>query len=114
MLERDSFERWFDELFDEMLLSPWRFRTHVAHATGRALVEYEDRYEVRIATGEADPRNVEVEVSVNRLKVSVATGHRSRLEREFTFNEQLDVPRVTARWWHGVLTVILPKGNEPS
>lgn len=109
MLERGSFERMFDDMFDDMLLNRWRHQAHAAGVAEGRLLEYDDRYEARIATGDADPRGVEVVVGANRLMIALRAGFRMHLERVFTFSEQVDLASVKARWWQGVLTVVLPK-----
>lgn len=112
LLEPDSFRRMFDDMFDELLVNRWRRQTHIASVAEGRLLEYDDRYEAQIATGDADPRGLEVVVGTNRLMIALKTGFRTRLERVFSFSEQIDTAGVRARWWEGVLTVVLPKRGK--
>jgi HSP20 family molecular chaperone IbpA len=111
-LVQESFERSFDEMFDELLLSRWRLRTQGGGAGDSRLLEYEDRYEARVATGYADPRDVEVEVDDNRLMIAIRAGSFTPLKQVFSFAQQIDTPKVRARWWQGVLRVVLPKKSK--
>jgi HSP20 family molecular chaperone IbpA len=107
----DDFQRAFDELFDDLLIGPWRLAQAVAQP-GNALVhDLGDRYEVHVALGDANPNDVEVEVSERTLKVRVPGESGSFSESSFSFPEPVQHDTVTANASAGDLAITLPKSR---
>jgi HSP20 family molecular chaperone IbpA len=102
----DDFERVMDEFFDEMLIGRWRVGEHFERAE---VVDHGDRYEVRIAAGEIDPAQLDVEVHDRRLSVRLPTRQGNKLENAFRFGDAIESSQVSARWSAGILTITLPK-----
>ncbi|MFZ1889520.1 MAG: Hsp20/alpha crystallin family protein [Candidatus Binataceae bacterium] len=98
----------FDAFFDEMLVDRWK----CGAASGferTELSDLPDRYEIRVASRGVDPKSIEVESRGQRLTVRADAAEFGRLESIFTFAENVDSESASARWSHGVLTVIVPK-----
>jgi HSP20 family molecular chaperone IbpA len=104
----EEFGRAVDELFDDLVLGPWRLAGE-AEAEHAIVRDFGDRYEVRIAIGEADPARVEVEVSERRLTVRIPDGVCGVSEGAFSFSEPIDSDAVTAKVSDATLVVVLPK-----
>lgn len=108
----DDFRRLLDQTFDEVLIGPWRLATSAQEPA--LIVEGEREYEVRICTGEYAPHELEVEVvGQSRLTVRGQSGGR-RWERIVNLAEAIETEKVTARWANGILTVVLPKRDDPT
>jgi HSP20 family molecular chaperone IbpA len=102
-----EFQRSFDELFDELLIGPWR---SPATENEPAMVrEREDAYEVRLCTGNLKPPELEVVISPNRLTVRARHGAGTFWERLLSFTDPVETDKVSARWANRILTVVLPK-----
>ncbi|HXW83705.1 MAG TPA: Hsp20 family protein [Candidatus Binataceae bacterium] len=106
-----SFDRDFDEFFDEMLTARW--------GCGRGdefehseLVDLVDRYEVRLKSEGVDERKIDVELHGQQLTVRAPRRVRGRIESTFTFRDSVDQDSASARWSGGTLTITLPK-NKP-
>ena len=102
-----EFDRAFDELFDEMLTSPWRLKRQSQFSKALVL-DYGDRYEIRILTAPVRPEGVELEASERRLTVRLPTPE-GLAEQTYTFSDAIDADKATSRWEAGTLTAILPK-----
>ncbi len=105
-----DFERAFDELFDELLTTPWRCgrgrefeRAEIAH--------FQDRYEVRIALPREHASKVSLEVRGQRLSLRAPDGVGGVVESTLSFSEAIDAEHVTARWAQNVLTITVPKAK---
>lgn len=104
-----DFERVFDELFDDLLIEPWRRAPDIPGEFGLApILDHGDRYEVRIEVGDVDLSKIEVEVSERRLWVRVRQGT-SLLQRAFSFPDLVERDKVSARMKDKTLSVMLPK-----
>jgi HSP20 family molecular chaperone IbpA len=109
MIEQD-FDRVFNELFEAVLINPWRERGR-ARSFGKALIiEDEENYRVRLAVSTADPDELEVEVSDWRLTVRTP-GVEGGEQNSFDFSQRIDIERVTARFEAGILDVMVPKAR---
>ncbi len=100
-----EFERVFDSLFDDLLISRWR---GAKAGAGTVVSDLGDRYEVRLERLIADPKQVNIEASERRLTVRT-TGTGERLERTVEFRHPIEPEAVTAKFEDGVLKVVLPK-----
>lgn len=104
-----DFQRDFDELFDELLIGPWRMP-----ATDRdpaMVLERKDVYEVRLCTGEFKPS--ELEVVVNEKQLTVRAKHGDNVwERLVRFTEPVQTEKVSAKFANRILTVVLPKKSK--
>jgi HSP20 family molecular chaperone IbpA len=88
------------------LIDRWRVGSQAA----AALVEDKKlRYEVRIPTAGANPRQTEIEVTEYRLRVRLRAGASKVSERSFSFTQPVDREAVTAHWSDDTLLIILPK-----
>ena len=105
----DDFRRAFDELIDELLVDRWRRIAAPDQAEGGEVLEYSDRYEVRIESV-AEPRDLEVEVTERQLVVMVQRREEAGGQRKtFRFARAINREAVTARWMGGRLVIRLPK-----
>ena len=103
----NEFERAIDEFFDEFL-DRWQCGVGEQFADAE-IVDYADRYEIRLGADGIDPEKIEVESLGRRLTVRASTGPRRNVERAFTFSENVDAEAASARWLTGTLTITLPK-----
>jgi len=54
-----DFDRVFDQLFDDLLIEPWRAAPDLPGEFGLApILDHGNRYEVRIEVGDADPSQI--------------------------------------------------------
>ena len=104
-----DFQRDFDELFDELLIGPWRLA--VADSEPTMVAERRDAYEVRVCTGAFKPSDLEVVVNERQLTVKARQGENS-WERTLSFTDPVRTDKVQARWARRILTVILPKKHK--
>lgn len=105
----DNFQRAVDELFDDLLIERWRL-SEAAGGSEHAIVrDLGDRYEVRIALGDADPDEVDVAVSERRLTVRIPNQACGVSESSFSFSEPVARDAVSARAVEGTLAIMLPK-----
>lgn len=102
-----EFDRALDELFDEMLIGRWR-NERQSQFSKTLVLDYGDRYEVRISTAPVRPEGVELEASERRLTVRLPTPE-GIAEQSYTFSDAIDANKATSRWEAGTLTAILPK-----
>jgi len=109
----EEFERAFDELFNSVLIRPWRDLPAPLSAEQTVILDHGNSYEVRLYTGDADPHELDVEVADHRLIVRAAAGGGGLTERTFTFAEPVDRETVSARWAEGKLIIVLPKKRQP-
>jgi HSP20 family molecular chaperone IbpA len=109
----DEFDRAFDELFEDILITRWRPSARVRKFGDAVVVEDDEAYRVRIALPGADPQTLEVEVGEWRLLVRIpnppASGLARQQERSFDFAHSLDIEQVRARFESGTLEIVLPK-----
>jgi HSP20 family molecular chaperone IbpA len=103
-----DFERVFDSLFDDLLISRWRGLPRIAADTQARVADLGDRYEVRMAHPEANARELDIEASDRRLVVRSA-GSAGRGERVIDFPHPIDSEATTAELKAGELKVTLPK-----
>lgn len=103
-----EFERAIDEFFDELLIDRWQCGAGEQFADAE-IVDYADRYEIRLAAEGVDPEKIQVETLGRRLTVRASAGAHRNLERAFTFAENVDAEAASARWLSGRLTITLPK-----
>lgn len=103
-----EFERAIDEFFDELLIDPWQCGAGERFADAE-IVDYADRYEIRLAAEGIDPEKIEVESTGRRLTVRASAGPHRNVERAFTFAENVEAEAASARWLAGRLTITLPK-----
>lgn len=101
----DEFNRAFDELFDEFI---GRWRERQSQFSKALVLDYGDRYEIRISTAPVRPEGVELEASERRLTVRLPTAE-GLAEQSYTFSDAIDANKATSRWEAGTLTAILPK-----
>ncbi len=106
-----AFERAFDELFDELLTTPWRCGQERGEFERADIVDLQDRYEVRIAVPREHARKVSLEVRGQRLSLRAPSGVGGLVESTFSFSEAIDSERVAARWAQNVLSIIVPKAK---
>jgi HSP20 family molecular chaperone IbpA len=103
-----DFERAFDELFEDLLITRWR-ENRRGTVVDRALVaDRGPHYEVKVPTAAAEPNAVAVEVSDWRLVVRFP-GSAGEVENAFDFEHPIETERVSAKWEAGILWVVLPK-----
>jgi HSP20 family molecular chaperone IbpA len=102
-----EFERAIDEFFDEFL-DRWQCGAGEQFAEAE-VVDYADRYEIRLAAEGVDPEKIEVESLGRRLTVRASAGPHRHVEKAFTFAENVDAEAAFARWLTGRLTITLPK-----
>ena len=103
-----EFERAIDEFFDELLISRWQCGAGEQFANAE-IVDYEDRYEIRLVAERVDAEKIEVESLGRRLTVRASAGPHHTVERAFTFAENVDAEAASARFLSGTLTITLPK-----
>jgi HSP20 family molecular chaperone IbpA len=103
-----EFERAIDEFFDELLIDRWQCGAGEQLANAE-IVDYADRYVIRLMAEGIDPEKIEVETLGRRLTVRASAGLRRNVERAFTFAESVDAEAASARWSAGTLTISLPK-----
>jgi HSP20 family molecular chaperone IbpA len=89
-------------MFDDLVISRWR------QGERTVAVDLGDSYQVKIATANADPQAMELEVSDYgmHLRVPGVTGGSKHACR---FAHPIDSDRVTASWREGILEILLPK-----
>ena len=104
-----DFERALDEFFDEMLISRWRRAIERDDFENAQVLDYSDRYEVRIAVPNADPERIEIDVAGQRLSVRAPAGAEGTFEGTYSFAVPIDAEDVQARWIDHTLIVIVPK-----
>jgi HSP20 family molecular chaperone IbpA len=105
-----DFDRAFDELFDEMLIARWRIEPQ-SQLSKALVLDFGDRYEIRISTGPVRPEGLEIEASERHLTVRMPTPDGSA-EQSYTFSDAVDADKATSRWEAGTLTAILPKKSR--
>lgn len=106
-LQFGDFERAFDEVFEDLLITRWRETRR--RTLDRALVtDHGPHYEVTVPTAGADPNAVAVEVSDWRLVVRFP-GPSGEVENTFDFEHPVECESVSAKWNSGVLRIVLPK-----
>jgi HSP20 family molecular chaperone IbpA len=103
-----EYERAIDEFFDELLIDRWQCGAGEQFADAE-IVDYADRYEIRLAAEGVDPEKIQVETLGRRLTVRASGGAHRKLVRAFTFAENVDAEAASARWLTGRLTITLPK-----
>lgn len=103
-----EFERAIDEFFDELLIDRWQCGAGEQFADAE-IVDYADRYEIRLAAEGVDPEKIQVETLGRRLTVRASAGAHRNQVRAFTFAENVDAEAASARWLSGRLTITLPK-----
>jgi HSP20 family molecular chaperone IbpA len=104
----DEFERTFNELFEDILITRWRPPARVRNFGDALVTEDQEVYRLKIALPEVDPQKLEVEVSEWRLVVRLPAG-RGHQERTFDFAHRVEIERVSARFEAGTLEITLPK-----
>ena len=102
-----DFDRAFDQLFEDLLLSRWRGNVR-GTALDHAVLESETEYRVRIDAAGNEPDRMEVEASDRRLVVRIAGPARMRI-KTLDFSHAIDPDGVTARLAGGALEIVLPK-----
>jgi HSP20 family molecular chaperone IbpA len=102
-----DFERAFDALFDDLLISRWRCIGHAAAHTPE-VIDHGDRYEVRITPPPGDPTKLEIEASDRRLVLRDKEKSQAG-ERIVTFHHMVEADAATARIDEGCLIITLPK-----
>jgi HSP20 family molecular chaperone IbpA len=104
----EDFERRFEALFDDLLISRWRRPVQARDVRNTHVTERSDHYEVRMTRLAADVRQVDLEASDRRLVVR-SLGPAGPFERVVEFQHTIDPEAATARFENGTLTIILPK-----
>jgi HSP20 family molecular chaperone IbpA len=101
-----EFERAFDELFEDLLISRWRC---AGRSQGRAQVlDLGDKYEVQIVGLQVESGKVEIEATDRRLILRVI-GPKGKVERFVDFQQPIDADAVSAHMEEGRLKITLPK-----
>ena len=109
-IKLNDFQRAFDELFDDLLIGRWRDPSGAIGESENTIVrDYGDRYEVRIALGDADLASVDVEIGERRLTVRIPSEMSGVREGSFSFSEPVQRDAVTAKASGGTLAIVLPK-----
>jgi HSP20 family molecular chaperone IbpA len=108
----EDFERAFDQLFDELLIGPWRTAARRIPSEHAIVMDRGDRYEVQISTAGMDPQQMGIEVTEHRLAVRAQTVGGGTSERSFNFPEPVERESVTVQWSDHVLRIVLPKKSE--
>jgi len=103
----EDFERVFDSLFDDLLISRWRGSVAADHGDVE-VADRGDHYEVRMARLHADPDRLEIEATDRRLIVRIA-GDPGRPQRVVNFPHHIEAEAVTARLEDAELRILLPK-----
>jgi HSP20 family molecular chaperone IbpA len=104
-----DFERAFNELFDELLTTPWRCGEAHFEFDRAQVTDLPDHYEVRIAMPREQARDVGIEVRGQRLSVRAPGGPGGMADSSYSFPEPIDAERVSARWANNILTIEVPK-----
>ncbi|MGH8011890.1 MAG: Hsp20/alpha crystallin family protein [Candidatus Binataceae bacterium] len=104
-----DFERAFDDLFEELLISRWECGRDISQYRQALVLDLGVRYEIRIAFTVVRPHEVEVEATDRRLTVRIRPGGARVFTRTFEFAAAIDGDAVSAHWADGVLRVSLPK-----
>jgi HSP20 family molecular chaperone IbpA len=104
-----DFEQALDEFFDEMLISRWRRATERDEFEKAQILDHPDRYEVRIAVPNVDPKLIEIDVAGQRLSVRAPAGAEGIFETAYSFAVPIEAEAVVARWTEHTLVVIIPK-----
>ncbi len=104
-----DFQRDFDQLFDELLIGPWRMPT--TESEPAMVLERKTAYEVRVCTGGFKPAELEVVVTEKQLTVKAKHGD-NVWERLVAFADPVQTDTVKAKWANRILTVVLPKKNK--
>jgi HSP20 family molecular chaperone IbpA len=104
-----DFEQALDEFFDEMLISRWRRTTERDEFEKAQVLDHPDRYEVRIAVPNVDPKLIEIDVAGQRLSVRAPAGAEGIFETAYSFAVPIEAEAVEARWTEHTLVVIVPK-----
>jgi HSP20 family molecular chaperone IbpA len=104
----DEFERTFDSLFDDLLISRWRTPRRVAADPGTRVADLEDRYEIRMTQAGADARELDIEAYERRLVVR-SRGAMGKIERIVDLRHPVEAEAATAELSGGELKVVLPK-----
>lgn len=103
-----AFGRAFDELFEELLISPWRGRA-LSKSVGQALVlDLGTDYEVRIPATKAAAEHCDIEVSDHRLTVRMPA-QAGVSTSVFDFSHPIETEGVKARLVQEMLHITLPK-----
>jgi HSP20 family molecular chaperone IbpA len=106
-----DFQRAFDELFAELLTTPWRCGEARAEFERAEVVDLPDHYEVRIAVPRERARDVGVEVHGQRLMLRAPSTLGGSIDSSYSFSGPIDAERVSARWANNVLTIEVPKAK---
>jgi HSP20 family molecular chaperone IbpA len=104
----DDFERMFDSLFDDLLISRWRGTGPLSASGDIQLIDRDDRYEVTMRCPGIDPGQLDIEVSDRRLIVRSLDPNAQR-ERVIDFKQPIDAEAVTAELSEDELRITLPK-----
>jgi HSP20 family molecular chaperone IbpA len=105
------FARILDEYFDELLVGRWRSAVGgEAYSESAVVLDYEDRYEVRLHTADVDPSELKVEASERRLTVRARSGS-TIIEHSFSFALPIEREAVQARWAERWLLITIPKSR---
>ncbi len=104
-----DFQRDFDELFDELLIGPWRVPT--TESEPAMVLERKHAYEVRVCAGAFKPSELEVVVNEKQLTVKARHGDHA-WERLVSFDHPVETAKVKAKWANRILTVVLPKKTK--
>jgi len=104
-----DFERTFDEFFDEMLIDRWKGGTAAFEFERAQVIDFPDRYEVRVAAVGVDPAKIQAEVSGQRLALRIPDKLGGTLESSFAFSDSIDAEASTAKWSEGTLLITVPK-----
>jgi HSP20 family molecular chaperone IbpA len=105
----DEFERAVDEFFDELLIERWKGGAQSGEFERAQVIDYGDRYDVRIAALGVDPSRIQVEVSGQRLAVHAPDRFGGMRESSVSFSDSIDGEAAAARWSEGTLVVTVPK-----
>ena len=105
----EDFERAVDEFFDEMLISRWRRTPGRDEVEKAQILDHSDRYEVRVAVPNVDPKHIEIDVAGQRLSVRAPAGSDGTFETAYSFAVPIEAEAVEARWSDHTLIVIVPK-----
>jgi HSP20 family molecular chaperone IbpA len=103
-----EFDRAFDQLFEDLLISRWRGRLRNAARNDAVVLESDAEYRVRIDVSGIDPGGIEVEAGDRRLAVRMAGPFGTKLST-LDFSHSIDPDAVTARLAGGALEIVLPK-----
>ena len=104
-----DFERAFDEFFDEMLIDRWKSGTAAFEFERTQVIDFPDRYELRVAAVGVDPAKIQAEVSGQRLALHIPDKLGGTLESSFAFSDSIDGEASTAKWSEGTLVITVPK-----